>query len=280
MARQSKKAPVNKKDDINAPLPQGQVLNNSQYDQLPSKTPTRRYLIVSSPRTGSNYVSRRLCNIKDHFGMPSEYLNQVNIQSLASRLCAPKQGEKLSFATYFDELEKVRTTPDGFFGLKVQPQQLLSILGKKKPAVQNFINRFDYLIFMTRNDKLGQSVSGAIAQLTGKWFNDKTEPDFDESQNNIIMRLISRNLSNYIDEESFIMEIAKNSPKPLMRINFEEIEADGDEVFDSVVKFLGGDLEKLQEDSNLTAMPERPEGKVASELKEKFLGYISGKKSL
>lgn len=277
MAKQQKKTHEKKKDDVQASTPQGQVLNNPEYDQLPPKSPKQRYLILSSPRTGSNYICRRLCNIKDHFGMPSEYLNQVNIRALAPRLCEIKEGEQLALGLYLESLESVRTTTDGFFGLKVQPKQLLAVLGKKKGAIQNFINRFDRVIFMTRSDKLGQAISGAIAQVTGKWFNDKSEPDFDEANLNAMMPLIARNLSHYIDEENFILTAAKNSSRAVMRVNFEEIEHNADEVFNSVVRFLGRNLADLHEDHSLTVMPERPEGIVAAKLREKFLIYISGK---
>jgi len=53
----------------------GNEFYQSRFDAPAITVVSSRYIFYSSQRTGSNYLCRRLCNIKDRFGLPSEYLN-------------------------------------------------------------------------------------------------------------------------------------------------------------------------------------------------------------
>jgi LPS sulfotransferase NodH len=258
-------------------LTPGQALYQAKYDILPFKVPARRYLILSSQRTGSNYLCRRLCNVKGRFGVPSEYLHPKAIRMLSPRLVAgaPQEGT-IPLGKYLRGVECARTTADGWFGIKVQPAQLLAVVGRKEAGVQRFVARFDRLVLMTRRDKLGQAVSGAIAQMTGKWFNDGEEPALDDARIASLFPVIAHNLARYIDEERMILNIGRVIAKPLLRIEYEEIEDDDQGAFMNLVDFLsGGEVSALDEGAT-APIPEKPPGAFAKVVRERFIRFIDG----
>jgi LPS sulfotransferase NodH len=257
-------------------LTPGQELYRARHD-LPEAATAFRYLVFSSQRTGSNYLCRRLCNIKDRFGLPSEYLHPKAIAMMSGRLMPDaNDGEKIPLGKYLRGLERVRTTADGAFGMKVQPMQILTLVQKDRKSLLNFIGRFDRIVLMTRRDKLGQAISGAIAAQTGKWFDDGKEPELDAAQVASLFPVIAQNLVRYIEEERLILDIGRTISKPLLRIEYEEIEQDGPAAFNGLVDFLtGGQTAGLIEEGTLP-VTEKPPGKLAKELRKRFLDYIGG----
>ncbi len=266
-------------------LSPGQVLNQAEYDELPFKEPTKRYLILSSQRVGSKYLSSRLCNVKGMFGLPSEYLNSGSIDMMIPRLVADanKDSEgkpKIGLLKYMKAIQRARTTEDGYFGIKVQPHQLFAVTGKKKDRVLGFINSFDRVVLMTRQDKLGQAISGAIAQATGVWFNDEVERELDDAQITALFPIIARNLSRYFEEEQFILSVGKAISKPVLRVQYEDIEANGDAAFATLVDFLAGsEGTQVEEDTTFAAVPEKPSSDLADKIRLAFIDFISGKKA-
>lgn len=259
-----------------AELTAGQQLYAASFD-LPVTATTKRYLILSTQRSGSNYLCRRLCSVKDRFGMPSEYLNATAIKMMAARLFPASSAEtNMPLVQYMQAVERVRTSADGRFGIKVQPAQLLAVVGQQQPALLQFVQGFDRIVLMTRRDKLGQAISGAIAQLTGNWFNDGQEPALDDSRISSLFPAIAHNLARYIDEERLILNIGKAVPKPLLRIAYEEIEQDGDAAFMNLVEFLAaGESLVLNEDTAM-AIPEKPPGDFAQTVRARYLSFING----
>jgi LPS sulfotransferase NodH len=256
----------------------GQELNKAIYDIHPFKDASRRYLIFSSQRTGSNYLCRRLCNVKDHFGLPSEYLHPKAIQMMSPRLIAQTDEKRnIPLGKYMRALERARTTEDGYFGIKAQPAQLLAALGRQEKMLPRFVERFDRIVLMNRRDKLGQAISGAVAQATGKWFNDGTGAAMDTAYITSLFPLIAQNLARYIEEERMIFRIGKMVSKPLLRIEYEEIERDGEAAFRNLVDFLsGGEEMQLDQDTSIP-VPEKQPGDLANAIRERFLEYISGR---
>lgn len=261
-------------------LTPGQELYQASYDILPFRQPSRRYLILSPQRTGSNYLCRRLCNVQDRFGLPSEYLHPKAIQMLSPRL-APDDSRtgKIPLGKYMRGVEQARTTADGWFGVKVQPAQLLAVGGKNAPNIQSFVVGFDRLVLMTRRDKLGQAVSGAIAQMTGTWFNDGSEPVLDDGRLGALFPAIAHNLARYIDEERMILNIGRVIAKPLLRIEYEDIEKNGQAAFMNLVDFLSGGEPVVLDEKTTTPVPKKPRGVFAGTVRERFIAYITGRPS-
>jgi len=256
-------------------LTPGQRLCLADYDLLPAREPAWRYLVLSPQRTGSNYLCRRLCNVRGRFGMPSEYLNPVAVRLLAPRLLPGCQPDTVPFATYMQAVQRVRTSADGCFGLKLQPAQLSAVAAGGR-ALFEFAASFDRIVALSRRDKLGQAISGTIAQLTGTWFNDGTPPALEDKRLSQLFPAIAANLSRYVEEDRRIAALGKALDRPWLRLEYEDIVADGQSVFETLVDFLsGGGCDPLDEAPDVQ-VPERPSTEVAERLRARFLDYING----
>lgn len=263
--------------DNETKLTAGQVLYQEKYDLLPFKDANRRYLILSSQRTGSNYLCRRLCNVKGRFGLPSEYLHPKAIQAMTPRLVdKPVNNGQIALGKYMRLVERARTSEDGWFGIKVQPAQLLVAVGRQEKTLLQFVQSFDRIVLMTRRDKLGQAVSGAIAQSTGKWFNDGAEPIIDDARIPSLFPAIASNLARYVEEERMILNIGKVIAKPLLRIEYEEIEQDDQAAFINLVDFLSAGADVTLDESGGVDIPEKPPGDFAQAVRGRFLKFIEG----
>lgn len=250
--------------------------------QVPGASPVparSRYAIYSFQRTGSNYLCQRLCAVQGRLGLPAEYLNGLTVQALAPQLLPAGGGKGAPMGQYLSALEAVRTTADGCFALKVQPNQLLPLFRGKAAQVPQFLHRFDRLVLMTRRDKLGQAISGALAMATRQWFNDGRDPALSEEQVRQLMPVVALNLSRYVEEERHILRAGRASGRPTLHVEFEDVVADGDAVFERVTRFLlDGEAAGLQEERDSVVMPERPPGREAARLRASFLAFIAGER--
>ena len=259
----------------------GPRLNMPEYDILPFKEATKRYVILSSQRTGSNFLCRKLCNVKDRFGVPSEYLHENTIKMMVARLVpgadATENKAKVGLKKYLKAVERARTSDDGYFGLKVQPHQLMGTIGRQPGAIINFLESFDRVILLTRKDKLGQAISYAKAMVTQKFFNEGDEPELTDEQIQRMLPIVASSLSRFYSDEQFVLNVGKEIKKPLLRIIYEDIEKDGEEQFRSLVDFLSDEKgTAIEEDSDRTQVPKKSNQKDTDKIKELFIKYISG----
>ena len=254
-----------------------QYLNQKIYDSTNANETQKKYLILSSPRTGSTYISRRIASIKDKFGMPNEYLHKLSISNLSNRLFSEENKNKIGLNEYLDQIKKIRTTPDGYFGLVAQPQQLFRIFTKKRAAALKFINSFDKVIFICRKDKVGQAVSQLIASKTGTWFNSKSE-DKKVIENEDFEKLalpISRNISQFILEEQFMMLVKNKLTTQSIKIDYLDILEDKDGTFLKLLKFISDSETFDIEHDEKIELPEKPQDELTKKLKMQYLGYIT-----
>lgn len=245
-------------------------------DAVATASSTSRYIIYSSERTGSTYLCGRLCNVKDRFGLPSEYLNPKAIQSLAPRLSAAA-AKGLSLPEYLGGVRRLRTTADGWFGIKVQPKQLLPHLPKTKDSVTQFLQRFERIIVLTRRDKVGQAISGAIAEASRKWYTDGTEPALRERELENLNPLVAAKLDQYVREEISILDAATRTRRPVLYLEYEEIQAESDAALDNVLVHLGEPrgLSGVEE-VEIVKVTEKPAGELAKRLRVQFMDFIAG----
>jgi LPS sulfotransferase NodH len=243
-------------------------------------TPVRfRYAIVSQQRTGSSWLCSLLANT-EYFGVPAEYLNPRSVPQMRKRLLGSSgdTSDKLPLKTYMQAVERVRTSSLGIFGIKIQPNQLARMFGDKPDAMTSFLGSFDRLIFLTRQDKLAQAVSGAISQATDRWRGDGTEPDLTGVDMEKLLLDVLNKLKRYIHEDDQIHSIQSILNRPVLSLKYEELLAAPDDIFDQVVRFLGwkaGSGTLLTQ--SILPIPMRAEGKVAQKLRAMFLDFIQGK---
>jgi LPS sulfotransferase NodH len=250
---------------------------SAQFDSREFSAPKHRYAIFSSQRTGSNYLCARLNNVKNSLGIPMEYLHPDAIHFLGARLFPDSVGP-IKLERYLDAVARVRTTRDGWFGAKIQPNQLLPLFDGDFNSAARFLGSFDRLIFITRRDKLRQAISGAIAYATGTWFNFGDEPNFEAIDFARLFPNIDRLHSQYVDEERLIGEISSQlADHPLLHITYEDISLNPQETFERCAAFLG--LEDVaQAEEEITAIPtQKPPGTLAERIRTAYLRHLGEK---
>lgn len=243
----------------------------ARFDCGESVEPRYRYAIFSSQRTGSNYLCARLLNVKDCLGIPMEYLHADAVRVMGCRLF-PGVAGAVSVGSYLNAVAGVRTTRDGWFGTKIQPNQMLPLLDGDFARIVGFLRGFDRLIFMTRGDKLGQAISGAIAHATGVWFNFGDEPDLEGMDVARLFPRIDHLQLQYVEAERLIRAIGSHlADHPLLHISYEEVLENPNEVFQRVLGFLGIVDPALVEEKVIALPTQRPPGVLAERVRAAYL---------
>jgi LPS sulfotransferase NodH len=256
---------------------EGRAFYAPEFDVKAPPGPSSRYVFFSSQRTGSTYLCRRLCNIRDRLGLPAEYMNPNAIEDIAPRLVAPSAGRTtLKFEDYLRGVERIRTTADGCYGIKIQPKQLVTRLPAGEESVVHFLQRFDRIVLLTRRDKLGQAVSGAIAEATGDWVSGVKPPDMSDADLGKLCPDVAFKLNRYVQEELRMRGAAAKTGHPVLHVEYEEILSDPEGTFDNLLKFLGEPrgLAGIEED-NLVKVPKKTPGDLAQRLGKRFLEFIT-----
>jgi len=261
-------------------------LFSADFDLNTQQTPKKRYLILSQQRTGSTYISRRLCNISDRFGVPGEYFHELAFKNLAPRILNmssnnDKEKKSISLHQYVDKLESLRTTNDGFFGMKIQPHHLSNVFKQNQGNMINFLKRFDFIILLTRKDKLNQAISTSISAITDVWHPGKDEIELTEAQKLRAYTLIVRNISRFHNEEILLLSLPKIINVPIKHFYYEDLERDPDAFFKEIVKFLSGSQEDINfVEDNFTEVPIKNESKLTKEFNSNFINFIKGRLAL
>jgi LPS sulfotransferase NodH len=172
-------------------------------------------------------------------------------------------------------VQRARTTADGWFGIKLQPAQLAAFAPGDR-ALFDFAASFQRIVVLSRRDKLGQAISGTLAQLTGTWFNDGTPHAIDPSRWPQLFPTIAANLARYIEEDRRLAALGKALERPWLRIEYEEILGDGQAAFEQVVDFLSAGETVILDEAADVAVPNKPPGETSEALRARFLQYIGG----
>jgi trehalose 2-sulfotransferase len=138
----------------------------AEYDLPPfSQAPRRNYIICSSPRCGSSLLCRLLRHT-GHMGAPFEYINhEAHVQPLAHRL-GLVSNDRIDPAAYLRGVQRIRTSPNGVFGLKTHYSHLVAII--RNPGIAAFVASASF-IWIRRRDILGQAISLLKASQSWQW---------------------------------------------------------------------------------------------------------------
>ena len=126
----------------------------------------KRYCILSTPRSGSTLLGRMLF-ATGMAGDPLEYFNPP--------LLAIERDETgiadMNLNQFLLRMQHRRTSPNGFFGMKLHYSQMLYGFNSRKINQQmvDFLRNFAALIWIRRRDRVSQAISLTIAKRTGLW---------------------------------------------------------------------------------------------------------------
>ena len=190
------------------------------------ETPTFRYMIATVPRTGSTYLALLLWRT-GVLGAPMEYINLHNQKNIIARL---GNGDPVK---YWEEVQRVRTSPNGVFGYKAF-MQCMEHISKTHPELLGQIAS-DQVIYLTRKNKIAQAVSYSKAWRTKSWFSfvpetETADYDFDH---------IARCEAWIAYQEAFWEKAFAMTGTPPLRVYYEDVAENGQGAVQSVLQFLG-----------------------------------------
>lgn len=205
-------------------------------DLAPAR-PLRRYLIMSSPRTGSTMLSDGLQQT-GLAGVPLEYLNERALVALGDPLTFPRLFE------YLDEVSARRTSANGVFGLKMHYHQFANLFltkqGVNGPG-RRFLGLFSDFILVSRRDRVSQAISYVIALDKEKWnTRDQAEARSSglEIDDDTVIRIVNE-MSFLLRETRAWRRLVAAQGLRAMEVTYEDMVADFPAVFAGVLAFLG-----------------------------------------
>lgn len=231
-----------------------------------------RYSILSSPRSGSTLLARALYNT-GLAGDPHEYLNPSAIAAYQAS-CNSKQ---VSISDYLKDIEARRTSANGYFGMKAHYFHLTR-LGKSKDSalhiVKNFLASQNKLIFISRRNKIAQSVSYYIAQQSGRWTSEHERylKNNDDSHFIFDPLALTRCLQRIIDDDESWRNVLRLSEKPYLEIIFEDFV----DTYEDHMKRVFDYLEIQPTISALNRPLTATTSKYAADIEKAFRLYLSG----
>lgn len=198
---------------------------------------SRRYCILSSPRSGSTLLGRMLSTTR-LAGDPQEFFNPPLLA------CEREStgNEKLGWNEFLRRMESRRTSPNGVFGMKMHYSQMLGAFGAKTPnqRMVAFLKRFDHLVWIRRRDKLGQAISQAIAQHTQVWSSE--DANFGKHLKANVHPFQCVRALNMVGGDDFGWErLLPAAGLTVHQVWYEDLVADYEEQSRAVLKYLGLD---------------------------------------
>ena len=145
--------------DIDPSWPVPDIGISAAFDFPRPTTPRIFYLIASTPRCGSTFLSHRLWST-GAMGAPCEYFGyEYTMFQMIARLRAGGMQD------YIDRLLTLRTSPNGVFGCHMHWHSFAFAVSA---GVFDRLGRMR-CIYIERVDRLAQAVSMAKALQTGQW---------------------------------------------------------------------------------------------------------------
>ncbi|MCW5696899.1 MAG: hypothetical protein KIS96_09235 [Bauldia sp.] len=205
----------------------------------PAATPPRvRYAILSVPRSGSTLLARAL-GASRRYGDPHEYLNPNAIDAWKAGRAV---SEAFDLATYLSEIERRRTSPEGYFGIKVHFRHFTLAYGDRAfAAAADFVARQDRLIFIRRRDQVAQAVSYHAARSTGRWTSEH-EPFFGPAPVSAVpfdVPALDACLDEVVRGEANWRSVLAACGSPFLEIDYEDLVGDYEATVATALRWLG-----------------------------------------
>ncbi|WP_353205765.1 Stf0 family sulfotransferase [Sphingomonas sp.] len=122
--------------------------------------PHRGYVILGTPRCGSTYLCQLLASTHV-LGKPAEYLDRTHLRDLAADAAYSHPGHDI-----WEKIWAASRSDNGIHGIKAFYSQMRDGFAPRE-IHKNLLSL--PIVFLTRNDKLGQAISFARALQTSNW---------------------------------------------------------------------------------------------------------------
>ncbi len=221
--------PSARKDTKSGMLTADQRLEREHWDRVfgaahdyPNPAPLQLpYLVLSHPRSGSTMLCSSL-SLTRLAGTPIEYLNPSSVGTYQ------KAKGPVPLNTYFNEMVRRRTSPNGRFGMKLMPHQFTAAFQNSDSGGVSFLRSFKRFIRTYRRDKVAQAVSNVLANERKLWTTTNPEDKLPERgfrRGDVVA--ITAALSYLVSAEQFWIDvIGRLNLKPVIEIAYEDLVAD------------------------------------------------------
>lgn len=185
-----------------------------------SGSPRFSLMLATTPRSGSTYCAIKLWQT-GCLGAPLEYLNFRTTGWLCRRLGfsvgEDRFLESSDVLPYWKKIQALRTSRNGAFSLKMFPA-IYREIAQRYPQLLARLGT-THVVYLYRDDLVGQAISYARAQQSGAWFADASEssgPSYD-------FALIEKCRSSILGQQLFWKNLfAKTSTRPFM-LKYEDV---------------------------------------------------------
>jgi trehalose 2-sulfotransferase len=143
------------------------LTNGPEFDfPLFTDLPPVRYVLASTPRSGSNMLARALWHT-GMAGFAEDYFADEYVLDYFERWGFSYKDPGELIESYVRKLMTIRTSPNGVFGVRIHSNQKRNLE----------VNLHDLLlspryIWIQRRDRLKQAISYTLAEQTGAWILD------------------------------------------------------------------------------------------------------------
>ena len=197
----------------------------------PAMAPAKTVMLATIPRTGSTYCGLRMWET-GVLGAPLEYLNINTNKQMFMRLSAGSQHR------YWREVQRLRQTANGVFSYKMFIANYLHF----KRSRPDFLRQIapDFVVYLTREDKVGQAISYARAIQSRKWFaavKEQNKPEYSFAAIRRQLRSIER------QEQAWEGVFSVTGAEPV-RITYEELLRGQDATLERVCAHVGESFDR------------------------------------
>ena len=235
----------------------------SEENDTPGNATSHRYVICSSPRSGSNYLCSILKSIQA--GNPMEYFHQSYSTALLNRL----DKKSLSFQEMVRELELRRTGPHGHFGNKIQFWQLEQIFKKKPKASLSYLKFQDSIIYLYRKNKVEQALSLYFAQQTNAY---QADDKVDEKEIKFNPAAIARCMHSIIKDDFSWESYLQKSGLDYISLSYEDLIQNRNKHLNVITKKIGITKPKKLDEEGLIKKQDHPQYQEFLKQFKQYLG--------
>jgi LPS sulfotransferase NodH len=240
-------------------------LYSREFDYPKSRKNKINYMIATLPRSGSTYFAINLWRT-GVLGAPMEYFNFGIMPQILQRFGfngkKPADLGKKQMMQYINLIKSSRTSPNGVFGYKMFMQTFHDLLLYFPDAYSQI--QPDIIVFLTRDDWVGQAISYSKAVMTKMWFaNDPSHLEASYDYDHIKSSLDRIKIQHDFWEGVFSQ--AKINP---IRISYENLIASSHDVIDDVLREMGMEVRAKELPIPLI---EKQSDEVTEEWRSRFL---------
>ncbi|AFZ35725.1 hypothetical protein Sta7437_2176 [Stanieria cyanosphaera PCC 7437] len=193
------------------------LLQSSDYQvQLPQTA----YAIITTPRSGSNFLCSILNSTKIA-GYPKEHLRQASV--VIAKSC------QFDYIRLLEILMTYQVTPNSVFGTKFI-SHFLKDFQQTQFDFDKIFKLITKYIYLVRRDKIAQAVSVVVAQATNVWHIDNSNRQLDYQTklqtidiDDYLLEKVHRNYLSLEEGERYLNQLFDKYQISPLRIEYEQL---------------------------------------------------------